>query len=331
MDKLKLVELKRRAKQKGLSGYSRLKKADLLSLLQSSKGSRRSPSRSPSRSHSRVTKHTNTFSGNKSLAINKYFSRIFIINLHDKLERFRKVTHQFRNKGVKYERFNAVDGRCKKGKCAQKKREMEKKYGVTIFNTVKPPTASLVIGTLEILKKQVKNKWKRVLICEDDVVFDPKILKNFEKGINELGDEDWDLLYLGCGSMCGSNGISNTKTKNVKYLTSLSIVDKDEYDWYVKHPDDLRVPLYEDDIDRSKWGKYISIPISPGGTWAYCYSLKGAKKTLELFKNKVNNHIDQMVIKQIRKNKIKAYSFDPPIILHEKGAFRPDSDIPWNW
>jgi GR25 family glycosyltransferase involved in LPS biosynthesis len=247
------------------------------------------------------------------------------------VERFRKVTDQFRNKGVKYERFNAVDGRCKKGECAQKKREMEKKYGVKISNTVKAPTASLVIGTLEILKRQVKNKWKRVLICEDDVVFDPKILQTFEKGINELGNEDWDLLYLGCGGTCGSKGISNTKTKNEKYLTSLSIVDKHEYDWYVKHPDDLRVPLYEDDMDRSKWGKYISIPMSPGGCWAYCYSLKGAKKALDMFKNKINNHIDQLLINKVSKNKLKAYSFDPPIIWHEKGAFRPDSDLPWTW
>ena len=115
------------------------------------------------------------------------------------------------------------------------KRELEKKYNVKISRTVKPPTASLVIGTIEILKKQVKNKWKRVLICEDDVVFDSSILKTFEKGINELGDEDWDLLYLGCGNQCGIKGISDEKSKINKHITSLSIVDKDEYNWHVNN------------------------------------------------------------------------------------------------
>ena len=137
------------------------------------------------------------FSGDKSLFINRFFSKIFIINLKDKTKRFKKVSKQFIKKNVKYQRFNAVDGRADPKDYPKKKKELEKKYGVKIKRGINPPTASLVIGTLEILKKQVKNKWKRILICEDDVILDRKIIKRFQEGVDELGDEEWDLLYLG--------------------------------------------------------------------------------------------------------------------------------------
>jgi hypothetical protein len=317
-----VAELKKEAKSKGIHGYSSMRKQELVSILGSKKSSKSSP---------RGKLPPQKFAGDRSLSINKYFSRIFIINLRDKEERFQKVTKQFLRKKVKYQRFDAVDGRCTKGTCAAKKKELEKKYKLKIARSVKPPTASLVIGTIQLLKMQVKNKWKRMLICEDDIVFDPRMLARFDRGIDELGDEDWDLLYLGCGNTCGYKGLSEKKTAKTPHMTSLSIVDKEEYNWYVQHPDDLRVIGYPEDVEELQWGKYISKPISPGGTWAYAYSLKGAKKALKFFSGKVSNHIDQMVIKGVRKGELNALSFDPPIIWHEAGAFRPDSDIPWSW
>ena len=267
------------------------------------------------------------FSGDKSLFINRFFSKIFIINLKDKTKRFKKVSNQFIKKGVKYQRFNAVDGRADPKDYPKKKKELEKKYGVKIKRGINPPTASLVIGTLEILKKQVKNKWKRILICEDDVILDRKIIKRFHEGVDELGDEEWDLLYLGCGNTCGVRGISDTKTRLNKYMTSLSIVNKDEYNWYVQNRLDLRGPVYKD----IEYSKNLSMPIIPGGTWGYGISLEGAKRILKLFGNNVKNHIDQLLGKEISKENLIAYSFDPPIIWHEDGAFRADSDIPWEW
>jgi hypothetical protein len=226
-------------------------------------------------------------------------------------------------------RFNAVDGRCKDDECKIKKKELEKKYKVKINNKTQPPTASLVLGTIQILKEQVRNKWKHVLICEDDIVFERNMVKRFSKGIENL-PEDWDLLYLGCGNQGGHRGISTKKNKTSKYKTSLSIVSKD-YNWYVNHRDDLRTPCDEEDCPAVDDSKFLSYPSAPGGTWAYAYSLNGAKKFLKFLNDKVTNHVDQLLIQAIQKGKLEAISFDPPIIMHEKGALRPDSDILWSW
>lgn len=269
---------------------------------------------------------------NGNLKINQYFNRIFIINLQDKTKRFEKVTRQFHKKGIKYTRFEAIDGRCSgKKECLDKKKSLEKKYNVKIkLDNI--PASSLVIGAVEIFKQQVKNKWKRILICEDDVELLPSTLKNFDIGIKEVETlvPDYDILYLGCGNNCGTRGISDSKTSRNKYLTSLSIAYS-SCDWYVSHKNDLRTLC--DDCE--KLSKNLSYPYRPGGTWAYAVSLEGAKKILKLFtkngKITVTDHIDQMIPDEIQSGNLKSVAFDPPIIMHEKGAIRPDTDIPWEW
>lgn len=296
------------------------------------KGSRNKRSRSPSRSVKKSPKGTKRVTQNykgKKNAINSFFDRIFIINLKDKTQRFNKVTKQFHKHGVKYMRFDAVDGRCKDNECRVKKKEFEDKYDIKISNKVKVPVASLVIGTMQILKEQVRNKWSHVLICEDDVVFDRSILKKFTEGIKDI-PKTWDLLYLGCGNQCGHKGISYDKTSKNKYKTSLSIMSED-YDWHVKHKDDLRIPCDIEECDPVDGSKYLSYPMSPGGGWGYCYSLSGAKKFLKFIGKNIKDHVDQLLIKAVENGKMKAIAFDPPIIWHEGGSLRPDSDLPWDW
>ena len=244
-------------------------------------------------------------------------------------KRFNKVTKQFHKHGVKYMRYNAINGRCKDKECNTKKKEFEKKYNIKISNKVKVPVASLVIGTIQLLKEQIRNKWKRILICEDDVVFDKDIMKKFSNGIKDL-PQDWDLLYLGSGNQTGHKNISETKTKTIKHKTSLSIVSKD-YDWYVTNKDDLRLPCDKEDCPPVNNSEYLSYPMSPGGGWAYSYSLSGAKKFLKYIGKSIKDHVDQLLIKSVEQGKLEAIAFDPPIVYHESGAFRPDSTIPWEW
>ena len=44
-----------------------------------------------------------------------------------------------------------------------------------------------------------------------------------------------------------------------------------------------------------------------------------------------HEHIDQLIGQQARGKKITAIAFDPPIVMHEGGVLRNDSDIPWEW
>ena len=300
--------LRKKAKSLGIPGYTRLTPSELESAIE----------------------HFEKYAGDPSLSINKYFDKIFIINLDDKTERWRKVSKQFYKKGVKFQRFSAVDGRTKKYKYAKKKRELEKQYGVEIPRNMKPPESSLVIGTIMLLREQVRKKWKRMLICEDDVILGRNIHTRFQRGIDELKGSEYDLLYLGCGDICGMRGISQEKTGKNKYISTIHEFIKSA-DWHVQKKEDLRVLPDEDEIKSMRWGKYISTAVNPGGTWAYSFTLSGAKKALKMIDNFVSDHIDKIMIGGINDGLLVARSFDPPIIWHEEGAFRKDTDIPWTW
>lgn len=266
--------------------------------------------------------------------MNKYFDKIFVINLFDKTERWEKVRRQFKNRKIDVERFIAVDGRCKKEgdkACLAKLNSFEMAYDIKILNKSNYPlrellpASSLTIGTIILLRAMVKNEWKRMLICEDDVVLSRGLENNFKKGIKDVKNRKWDVLYLGCGNQCGVNGISYDESRKTPHQSTLNQFTGDEL--YVKHKFDLRgnckkcKPVTE----------LISVPVKPGGTWCYAYSLEGAKKILKILEKDAGQHIDHIVGNLIRKKKASALAFDPPIVWHEEGAIRSDSDIPWEW
>ena len=268
--------------------------------------------------------------------MNDYFDKIYIINLYDKVARWKKVSSQFKRRGIKVERFIAIDGRCKTqglSVCKAKAKTFEMSYSVTLnwvgegylakdlYEMI--PASSLTIGTVLLLRQQVKNGWKRMLICEDDIELGRKMQEKFKKGIKQLPDT-WDLLYLGCGNKCGTSGISWEQNFKHKHLSDYAKFYDDEY--YVKYKTDLRTPC---DKGCDPVNDYVSIAREPGGTWCYAYSLKGAKKMLKYIDNNCFNHIDSIIKEATKTGKMKAFSFDPPIVMHEGGAIRSDSDIPW--
>jgi GR25 family glycosyltransferase involved in LPS biosynthesis len=271
-------------------------------------------------------------------AFNKYFDKIFVINLFDRKDKFDKVKKQFNNRKIKVERFIAVDGRCiNQGidACMEKLKTFEIAYDVKIDIPrnkeklkVLMPASSLTIGTVLILREMVKQKLKKILICEDDVELSRNLENKFKQGLKQIGNKNWDLLYLGCGSYCGNNGISYKKSNKTKHLSHLSNIYSDSEDVYVENKNDLRSAPCEDDCRRLS--KNISYPLKPGGTWAYAYSLAGAKKLLKIIDNNVAEHIDQIIIKNVENKKLKALAFDPPIIYHEK-LDRTVTTIPWKF
>ena len=172
----------------------------------------------------RKRKSNNTF--------NKFFEKIFIINLFDKTKRWKKVEKQFKNRKINVERFIAIDGRCKsqgKKACLEKLKSFEMSYNVRIDPKAKSkhgqrmkvteilPASSLTLGTLLLLRAQVKHGWKTMLLCEDDVELTRGVDKKLKQGIKELGNRKWDLLYLGCGGLCGDNGLSWEKDRKHKH------------------------------------------------------------------------------------------------------------------
>jgi GR25 family glycosyltransferase involved in LPS biosynthesis len=269
----------------------------------------------------------NKYKGEKH-KINKFFNKIFIINLEDKIDRWRKVSKKFIKRGIKFERFVAVDGRCNvknKKEHLNKKKELEEEYGYKISKKINAPASSLVIGTLLILKQMVKKKWKRIAIFEDDIEFVRNFHQKFETAIKELKTlKEPDLFYLSCGSECGVHGLSDNKTSKNKYISAWNIANEN-MTHYTFHKNDLRLMCE----DCQEITKNITQVYHPGGTWSYCYTLKGAKKMIKYIGKTIKNHIDQIAIKACEEEKLTAYAIDPPITVHEHGAVRPDTDIPW--
>jgi GR25 family glycosyltransferase involved in LPS biosynthesis len=258
-----------------------------------------------------------------------------VISLYDQVKKFEKVEKQFKNRGIKVDRFIAIDGRCKKEgdkACKDKLNSFEIRYDVKISNKKKlplkelVPASSLTIGTILLLRKMVKERWDHILICEDDIELTRGFEQKFKQGIKEIGNNNWDILYLGCGSKCGTRGVSEEKYGKTKYLSEVGQI----YDWeyYVSVKNDLRHPADDCEI----FSDNISIPSAAGGTWCYAYSLAGAKKVLKLIGDDAGNHIDQILSKNMGYDgKIKALSFDPPIVYHERIINREGSSIPWSW
>jgi len=273
-----------------------------------------------------------------------------VINLFDHKNKWLKVRNQFKKRNINVERFIAIDGRCKamgKQACIDKMNSFSMSYDVTINPTQRNqynelmmlkeilPVSSLSIGTLVLLRNQVKNKWKHMLICEDDIELTRNVEEKFNQGIRELKDKPWDLLYLGCGGLCGNKGLSYTKDKKHKYssvyaLPGINYIDE----LYLNHPNDLR--MYCEDVTSCKKvsDNLVKLNGNHGGTWCYAWSLRGAKKMMKLMKdrnNLVSRHIDQIINEFVNRGHLKAYSFNPVIVHHELLQVNRKTDIPWKW
>ena len=92
MDKKTLTELRTAARKRKLVGYSTMERAELL-------------------------KYIKTGTRPKTNSLNRFFNKIYVINLNDKKERWKKVSDAFKRRVIKVERFEAVDDRCKGKQC----------------------------------------------------------------------------------------------------------------------------------------------------------------------------------------------------------------------
>jgi len=308
MDKKTLTELRTIAKRKNLVGYSTMERGELLKYIKT-----------------RIRPKTNP--------LNNFFDKIYVINLKDKRERWKKVSNAFKRRGIKVERFEAIDGRCKGKQCEIKRLQFQRDYKVKIPKDMYLPAASLLIGTILILREMVQNKWSHILICEDDIVLGRDIKTKFAQGIRELKrvKPNWDLLYLGCGDKCGITNLSERRTQKSRYLSEISKYYPDENPWYVARKDDIREPCDDDWSDNScpLISKHLSLALIPKGTWSYGYSLKGARKFLKYVDNRIDDHVDQLLSQAVVDGKLIAVAFDPPIVWHYLGLLRPDTDIQW--
>jgi len=132
--------------------------------------------------------------------INSYFDKIFVLNLERRPDRWSKISEKLNQLGIKFERFNAVDGNdleFDNSNFVEGKGMIENRYALACLQSHK-----------NIIKLAKERGYKRILIFEDDVL----LSKNFKVHLQKLRNlQDWKLLYLGAS----------------------------QYDWEVEHIEDF--------------------------------------------------------------------------------------------
>lgn len=149
--------------------------------------------------------------------LNKYFDKIYYINLERRVDRNEQCVHELNKNNIIAERFNAID---------YKEMNLE-------------PWMGCLLSNLEIIKESKSSGFDCVLILEDDVVFVDKLEELFIEYINQVPD-NWDMLYLSGNhnQHCGShiNNISENVIKcTLTYSTHSFAVKSSVYDLIIDY------------------------------------------------------------------------------------------------
>lgn len=148
------------------------------------------------------------------MKLNDYFDKIYCINLDRRTDRWEKCKAEFDKFGIEVERFSALDGNT-----------------LTYNNQrLKSGEVGLIRSNLELIKKAKENKYKNILIFEDDVEFTNNFNEKFEKYIKQV-PEDWSFLYLGGNHVGGTVPINRNLHRVIhSYTTHAFAINAKIYD-----------------------------------------------------------------------------------------------------
>lgn len=114
--------------------------------------------------------------------LNNYFDKIYVITVRD--DRFEKTKNLLDSKNIKYKKIKGILG----------------ETITTIEENEKIRFTKGAIGLLKttekIIKDAIKNEYKKILIFEDDIIFDPNADFYIKMGLDVL-PENFDLVFLG--------------------------------------------------------------------------------------------------------------------------------------
>lgn len=133
-------------------------------------------------------------------SLNDFFSKLYVINLDRRPDRYQQVSDEFNKIGAIVERIPGIDG----------------KTLSTSRRGMRQGAYALLLKHIELIKNASINKYENIIIFEDDVSFVPDFNKKFNEKIKYLPD-DWDLFYLGGNHILHVDGFKLiTGNKNFK-------------------------------------------------------------------------------------------------------------------
>ena len=135
--------------------------------------------------------------GEGFVSINSFVDGVFVINLDRRPERMTSVTARLEARGIRFERFAAVDGK-DETVIAELKHVLRDNYERMTplqMRIMSPGAYGCLRSHLQILKTAKERGLKKVLILEDDVM----LHKDFDAEVQRIRTVpgDWEIIYLG--------------------------------------------------------------------------------------------------------------------------------------
>jgi GR25 family glycosyltransferase involved in LPS biosynthesis len=141
--------------------------------------------------------------------LNIFFDNIYCINLDRRNDRWQEASSEFNKYNLKVQRISAVDG---------SKLDMSKIKMDVLKKDSMPGAVGCSLSHINVIKHAKEKGYSKILILEDDVVFEENFIERFTNEIKHL-PEDWDMFYLS-----GNNLKSDclTKVNNFFYKTTFT-------------------------------------------------------------------------------------------------------------
>lgn len=125
--------------------------------------------------------------------LNDHFTKLFVINLDRRRDRYNKVVTEFKKINARVDRISGIDG-----KVLPNSKKLTPRDGACL---------GLTTTHYNIIKEAKSKGYENILTFEDDVTFVNDFNRIFNEKIEFLPD-DWDLLYLGGNHILGIDGFN---------------------------------------------------------------------------------------------------------------------------
>ncbi len=132
--------------------------------------------------------------GFDSFDINRYFDKIYCLNLDRRNDRWEKVSKEFSNFSINVERWSAIDGdNLTESELIYVEQNINQERASRIGKIENKYSLACLLSHIEIIKSAKARGYKKILIFEDDVI----LSKDFLIDIKLIRELDWKLFYLG--------------------------------------------------------------------------------------------------------------------------------------
>lgn len=122
------------------------------------------------------------------MRINQYFDHVYCLNLPECKERAEMTISRAQNFGISFTFFPAISGKLFK--------DIHSGHAESRPTSIPNPNyMACALSHLSIYKHALANSYKKILIIEDDLLFNKNMDDIFSSAVKEIPN-DWKLLYL---------------------------------------------------------------------------------------------------------------------------------------